>query len=257
MSAKSATRITYTGLPGIPLIRDGDDLPEIISAGLREAGIALVSGDVLVIAQKIVSKAEGQCATLSDFTPSADAQRLAVIVKKDPRHVEAILSESTEVIRASEGVLIVAHRLGFVMANAGIDQSNVGADPEGILLLPRDPDASAARLKIELELRHKVDIAVIINDSFGRPWRNGVVGVAIGAAGIPALPSLVGQPDLHGRALRITEVALADELAAAASLVMGQSAEGLPVVHVRGFAATGQRSNAAALIRPKERDLFR
>jgi coenzyme F420-0:L-glutamate ligase/coenzyme F420-1:gamma-L-glutamate ligase len=257
MSAKSATRITYTGLPGIPLIRDGDDLPEIISAGLREAEIELVSGDVLVIAQKIVSKAEGQRATLSDFAPSTEAYRLADIVRKDPRHVEAILSESTEVIRANEGVLIVAHRLGFVMANAGIDQSNVGDDPEAILMLPRDPDATCARLKAELELRHKVDMAVIINDSFGRPWRTGVVGMAIGVAGLPALHSLVGQLDLYGRALRITEVALADELAAAASLVMGQSAEALPVVHVRGFAATGERSNAAALIRPKERDLFR
>jgi coenzyme F420-0:L-glutamate ligase/coenzyme F420-1:gamma-L-glutamate ligase len=124
-------------------------------------------------------------------------------------------------------------------------------------MLPRDPDATCVRLKAELEPRHRVDIAVIINDSFGRPWRNGVVGVAIGAAGIPALQSLVGQPDLYGRALRITEVALADELAAAASLVMGQSAEALPVVHVRGFGPTGERSNAAALIRPKERDLFR
>jgi coenzyme F420-0:L-glutamate ligase/coenzyme F420-1:gamma-L-glutamate ligase len=257
MSAQSATRITYTGLPGIPLIREGDNLSEIISVALREAGIALVNGDVLVIAQKIVSKAEGRHAHLSAFTPSADAYRLASIVRKDARHVEAILSESTEVIRASEGVLIVAHRLGFVMANAGIDQSNVGVDAEAILLLPRDPDATCARLRAELGVRHKVDLAVIINDSFGRPWRNGVVGVAIGAAGIPALQSLVGTPDLHGRALRITEVALADELAAAASLVMGQSAEGLPVVHVRGFAASGQRSNAAALIRPKERDLFR
>jgi coenzyme F420-0:L-glutamate ligase/coenzyme F420-1:gamma-L-glutamate ligase len=257
MSAQTATRITYTGLTGIPLIRDGDDLAEIISAGLREAGIEVVSGDVIVIAQKIVSKAEGRRAKLSAFTPSAEALRLAEIVKKDPRHVEAILSESTEVIRASEGVLIVAHRFGFIMANAGIDQSNVDDDAEVILLLPRDPDATAARLKAELELRHKVEIAVIVNDSFGRPWRNGVVGVAIGAAGIPALQSLVGRPDLYGRALRITEVALADELAAAASLVMGQSAEALPVVHVRGFAATGERSNAAALIRPKERDLFR
>jgi coenzyme F420-0:L-glutamate ligase/coenzyme F420-1:gamma-L-glutamate ligase len=257
MSAQSATRITYTGLPGIPLIREGDNLSEIISVALREAGIALVNGDVLVIAQKIVSKAEGRHAHLSAFTPSADAYRLASIVRKDARHVEAILSESTEVIRASEGVLIVAHRLGFVMANAGIDQSNVGDDLEGILLLPRDPDATCAHLKAELELRHKVDIAVVINDSFGRPWRNGVVGVAIGAAGLPTLQSLVGQPDLYGRALRITEVALADELAAAASLVMGQSAEALPVVHVRGFAPTGERSNAAALIRPKERDLFR
>jgi coenzyme F420-0:L-glutamate ligase/coenzyme F420-1:gamma-L-glutamate ligase len=257
MSAKAVTRIAYTGLRGIPLIREGDNLSAIISAALQEAGIALMNGDVLVIAQKIISKAEGRRARLPDFTPSTEALRLAAIVKKDPRHVEAILSESTEVIRASEGVLIVAHRLGFVMANAGIDQSNVGDDPEGILLLPRDPDATCARLKVELELRHKVDIAVVVNDSFGRPWRNGVVGVAIGAAGIPALQSLVGQPDLYGRALRITEVALADELAAAASLVMGQSAEGLPVVHVRGFAATGERSNAAALIRPKERDLFR
>jgi coenzyme F420-0:L-glutamate ligase / coenzyme F420-1:gamma-L-glutamate ligase len=160
-------------------------------------------------------------------------------------------------MRAAEGVLIVAHRLGFVMANAGIDQSNISGDSDGILMLPRDPDAACARLKAELDLRHSADLGIIINDSFGRPWRSGVVGVAIGAAGMPALQSLVGTLDLYGRALRITEVALADELAAAASLVMGQSAEGLPVVHVRGFAATGQRSNAAALIRPKERDLFR
>jgi coenzyme F420-0:L-glutamate ligase/coenzyme F420-1:gamma-L-glutamate ligase len=257
MSAKTATRITYTGLPGIPLIREGDDLTAIISVALNEAGIELVRGDVLVIAQKIVSKAEGRRARLSAFTPSSEAYRLADIVRKDPRHVEAILSESAIVIRASEGVLIVAHRLGFVMANAGIDQSNLGDDPEAILMLPRDPDATCARLKAELEARHQADAAVIINDSFGRPWRNGVVGVAIGAAGMPALQSLVGEPDLYGRALRITEVALADELAAAASLVMGQSAEGLPVVHVRGFTASGQRSNAAALIRLKERDLFR
>jgi coenzyme F420-0:L-glutamate ligase/coenzyme F420-1:gamma-L-glutamate ligase len=257
MSAEAPTRITYTGLPGLPLIREGDDLSEIISVALHETQIALVSGDVLVIAQKIVSKAEGCHVTLSAFTASKEAHRLAEIVKKEPRHVEAILSESSEVIRASEGVLIVAHRLGFVMANAGIDQSNVGDDPEAILMLPRDPDATCARLKAELDVRHKVDVAVIINDSFGRPWRNGVVGVAIGAAGVPALRSLVGTPDLYGRALRITEVAVADELAAAASLVMGQSAEALPVVHVRGFAATGERSNAAALMRPKERDLFR
>ena len=257
MTAKVAKRITYTGLPGIPLIREGDNLADIISVALNDAGIVLADGDVLVIAQKIVSKAEGRRANLSDFPPSAEAHRLAGIVKKDPRHVEAILSESTEVIRAAEGVLIVAHRLGFVMANAGIDQSNVGGDSDGILMLPRDPDATCARLKAELDLRHSADLGIIINDSFGRPWRSGVVGVAIGAAGMPALQSLVGTLDLYGRALRITEVALADELAAAASLVMGQSAEGLPVVHVRGFAATGQRSNAAALIRPKERDLFR
>jgi coenzyme F420-0:L-glutamate ligase / coenzyme F420-1:gamma-L-glutamate ligase len=257
MTATIAPRITYTGLPGIPLIREGDNLADIISVALNEAGIVLADGDVLIVAQKIVSKAEGRRANLSDFTPSAEAVRFAGIVKKDPRHVQAILSESSEVIRAAEGVLIVAHRLGFVMANAGIDQSNVGEDPEGILMLPRDPDATCAKLKAELDLRHQADLGIIINDSFGRAWRSGIVGVAIGAAGMPALQSLVGTPDLYGRALRITEVAFADELAAAASLVMGQSAEGLPVVHVRGFAATGQRSNAAALIRPKERDLFR
>ena len=154
MSAKAATRIAYTGLPGIPLIDEGDDLAVIISAALHEAGMALMSGDVLVIAQKIVSKAEGRRVHLSAFTPSTEAHRLAEIVKKDPRHVEAILSESTEVIRASEGVFIVAHRLGFVMANAGIDQSNVGDDPEAILMLPRDPDATCARLKAALDARH-------------------------------------------------------------------------------------------------------
>src|SRR4051794_13302602 len=257
MSAAATTRITYTGLPGVPLIRAGDDLTEMISVALKEADIKVSSGDVLVIAQKIVSKAEGRHAKLSDFAPSPEAHRLAGIVKKDARHVEAILSESTEVIRAAEGVLIVAHRLGFVMANAGIDQSNVGPDAEEMLLLPRDPDATSARLKAELAATHEADIGIIINDSFGRAWRNGVVGVAIGAAGLPSLQSLIGEPDLYGRALRVTEVAVADELAAAASLIMGQSAEAIPVVHVRGFAARGQRSNAAALIRPKQRDLFR
>ncbi len=250
-------RITYTGLSGIPLIGESDDLAHIVSDALQENGIKLADGDIVVIAQKIVSKAEGRRARLSDFQPSAEAHRLAELVKKDPRHVEAILSESTEVIRATEGVLIVAHRLGFVMANAGIDQSNVGENPDEILMLPRDPDATCARIKAALDVRHNVNIGIIINDSFGRAWRNGVVGVAIGAAGVPTLQSLVGRPDLHGRTLRVTEVALGDELAAAASLVMGQSAEGIPVVHVRGFAATAEPGTAAALIRPKERDLFR
>src|SRR3954452_13236462 len=164
MSARAAKRITYTGLPGIPLVGEGDDLAEMISAALREAVIELISGDVLVVAQKIVSKAEGRRAKLSDFTPSEEAHRLAAIVGKDPRHIEAILSESTEVIRAAEGVLIVGHRLGFVMANAGIDQSNVGDDAEAILMLPRDPDATCARLKAELDLRHQADLGMIIND---------------------------------------------------------------------------------------------
>jgi coenzyme F420-0:L-glutamate ligase/coenzyme F420-1:gamma-L-glutamate ligase len=257
MSVEAPRRITYTGVPGIPLIGEGDDLANIISIALSDADIKLASGDVLVIAQKIVSKAEGCRAKLSDFEPSAEAYRLSEIVKKDPRHVEAILSESTEVIRAAEGVLIVTHRLGFVMANAGIDQSNVGNAADEILMLPRDPDATCARFKAEFDAQSNADVGIIVNDSFGRPWRNGVIGVAVGAAGLAAVQSLVGRPDLYGRALRITEVAVADELAAAASLVMGQSAEAIPVVHVRGFVAAGQRSNAAALIRPRQRDLFR
>jgi coenzyme F420-0:L-glutamate ligase/coenzyme F420-1:gamma-L-glutamate ligase len=155
-------------------------------------------------------------------------------------------------------VLIVEHRLGFVMANAGVDQSNIG--PEGVdaaLLLPEDPDRSAQWLKTRLDQAFKVDLGVVINDSFGRPWRQGVVGVALGAAGVPALRNLIGTPDLFGRRMRVTEVASADEIASAASLVMGQAGEGVPAVHIRGLALTGEAVPAAALVRPRELDLFR
>jgi coenzyme F420-0:L-glutamate ligase / coenzyme F420-1:gamma-L-glutamate ligase len=253
-----ATSITYTALPGIPLVEPGDDVCGVIKDGLEREEIVLQNGDIIVIAQKIVSKAENRYVELSKVVPSARALELAKLIGKDPRHIETVLSESSELVRYRQNVMIVAHRLGFVMANAGIDESNIGADGhDRVLLLPNDPDKTCVDLKRQLDAEFSISIGVIINDSFGRPWRNGVVGVALGAAGLPALESLVGSPDLFGRPMKVTEVAVADELAAAASLVMGQGAEGLPVVHVRGFKSHAPENNAAALCRPKDRDMFR
>jgi coenzyme F420-0:L-glutamate ligase/coenzyme F420-1:gamma-L-glutamate ligase len=250
--------LTLSALAGLPFVKPGDDLGALLIAALRRAQIIPRDKDVIVVAQKVVSKAEGRFVDLKSVTPSARAAALAREVEKDPRLVEVILSESTEVVRKRVNVLIVAHRLGFVMANAGVDQSNVDeSGGETVLLLPRDPDASAAALKQRLDREFGANLAVIINDSFGRPWRMGVVGVALGVAGIPAMRNMIGDPDLFGRKLRVTEIAVADEIAAAASLVMGQGAEGLPAVHVRGFDWTGDSSTAAALVRPKEMDLFR
>lgn len=250
--------VSFTALPGIPLVEPGDDLVGVIEAAVARAGLALEAGDVLVVAQKVVSKADGRYVRLADVTPGPRAQALAAEVNKDPRHVEVVLGESDEVVRRREHVLIVAHKRGYVMANAGIDESNIEhreGDPR-VLLLPHDLDASAAALKRGLD-REGAEIGVIINDSFGRPWRNGVTGVALGAAGVPSLVDMVGRPDLFGRAMRVTEVALADEIAAGASLVMGQGDEGLPVVLVRGFSSGAPHRPAADLIRPRERDLFR
>ncbi len=255
MATKS---LTLSALAGLPFVEPGDDLAGLLIAAIRRTGIVPQSKDVFIVAQKIVSKAEGCFADLNTVVPSAQAVALAQEVGKDPRLVEVILSESTEVIRKRQDVLVVAHRLGFVMANAGIDQSNVDGEQSGkVLLLPRDPDASAGMLKASLDREFGVDLAVLINDSFGRPWRLGVVGVAIGAAGIPALQNMIGAPDLFGRKLRVTEIAIADEIAAAASLLMGQGAEGLPVVHMRGYDWKGAATSALSLIRPKEMDMFR
>jgi coenzyme F420-0:L-glutamate ligase/coenzyme F420-1:gamma-L-glutamate ligase len=212
--------------------------------------------DVVVLAQKIVSKAEGRLFRLSDVTPSERAIEYGHKVDKDPRLVELILRESKEVIRAITGVIIVEHRLGFVMANAGIDASNVD-DPDQVLLLPADPDRSAQRLRADFKRIAKVDVGVVINDSWGRAWRMGTTGSAIGAAGLPGLIDMRGQPDLNGRVLRVTEIGHADEIAAAASLLMGQAAEGRPVVIVRGLGAPSRDGNAAELVRPKRMDLFR
>jgi len=245
-----STALSLTALPGLPMVRAGDDLAALLAAGLARAGLAPQPGDVLAIAQKIVSKAEGRSIPLASVTPSAAAQRLGEETGKDPRLVELILGESRRVVRARPNLIIVEHRLGFVMANAGIDQSNVGEEGHA-LLLPLDPDASAAALAAKLGL------AVVITDSFGRAWRRGTVGVAIGVAGLPALLDLRGQPDLFGRELRVSITGFADEIAAAAGLVMGQGAEAQPAVHLRGLDWTAPPNPAAELLRVGAEDLFR
>jgi coenzyme F420-0:L-glutamate ligase/coenzyme F420-1:gamma-L-glutamate ligase len=253
--------LTLTPLKNIPFIQTGDNLAEIILAALREEAIKLQDGDILVLAQKIVSKAEGRRVNLTAVTPSAKAVELAKRIEKDPRLVELVLGESREVLRTRSGTIIVEHKLGFVCANAGIDHSNVAGegDPEEewVLLLPEDPDASAQALRERLETASGAVIGVMIIDSHGRAWRLGVVGAAIGLAGMPGLVDLRGEPDLFGYTLRITQIAAADELAAAASLVMGQAAEGTPVVHVRGFPYTLREGSLKELLRPKEQDMFR
>jgi coenzyme F420-0:L-glutamate ligase/coenzyme F420-1:gamma-L-glutamate ligase len=242
--------------PGIPMIAAGDDLAAIIVAALRDAGFPLTAGDVLVLAQKIVSKAEGRGVDLATVTPSPRAVALAKETGKDARIVELILAESTEVLRHRPGVLIVAHKLGLVLANAGIDRSNVDGG-EQVLLLPRDPDRSCAELRRAIAAATGVEVGVMIIDSIGRAWRNGTIGTAIGIAGLPGLLDLRGTPDLYGRPLETTEVGLADELAAAASLVMGQAGEGRPVVLARGLGYGRRDGTARELVRPREKDLFR
>jgi coenzyme F420-0:L-glutamate ligase/coenzyme F420-1:gamma-L-glutamate ligase len=251
--------VALVALPDVPLVRPGDDLAELLIDAVERADLVPRRRDVFVLAQKIVSKSEGRYVDLADVSPSPRACRLAAAAGKDPRLVEVILSESAEVVRHRPGVIVVAHRLGFVMANAGIDQSNVEPAAEGgrVLLLPRDPDASCAALKARLQARFAVPLAVIIGDSTGRAWRNGTVGIALGAAGLPALWDLAGKKDLYGRALQMTQVGYADEIAAAASLLMGQSDEARPIVIVRGLDWDAPEAGAAALIRPKHRDLFR
>ncbi len=252
-------QLVLRALPGIPAIRAGDDLGEITWEALQRLPLELLPGDILVFAQKIVSKAEGRLVDLRTVTPGEQAERLARQTDKDPRIVEVILSEARRVVRAVPGILIVEHRLGWVMANAGVDQSNVVAGNDGTyaLLLPADPDASAERLRAQLAERSGVAVGVIINDSFGRPWRVGTTGVAIGCAGLPAVLDLRGQPDWGGRTLRATVIGHADEIAAAASLVMGQAAEGQPIVLVRGVVTSAPAAPARALIRTEAEDLFR
>jgi coenzyme F420-0:L-glutamate ligase / coenzyme F420-1:gamma-L-glutamate ligase len=244
---------------GIPLVEPGTDLVSLICDITENQGPALRDGDVLVVAQKIVSKAEGRYVDLATVEPSERALALSKDVQKDPRLVEVILRESREVLRSRPGVLIVEHRLGFVLANAGVDQSNVdprrGTKP--VLLLPEDPDESARLLHEGLRLRLGKNIAVIINDSLGRAWRLGTVGVALGAAGVPALCDLRGQPDLYDRPLQVSETGFADEIAAAASLLMGQANEATPVIVVRGLTRSAKTSSAAQLLRNAEDDLFR
>jgi coenzyme F420-0:L-glutamate ligase/coenzyme F420-1:gamma-L-glutamate ligase len=253
------TSVEVTALEGLPLVKPGDDLVELIGSALKRNGVTLCAGDVLVVAQKIVSKAEGRIIDLAMVTPSAKALKLAVEIDKDPRLVEVILSESVRVVRTRRGVLIVEHKLGFIMANAGVDQSNVGpADgAQRALLLPENPDRSAEALRHGLTVMTGIDLAIVINDSFGRPWRKGTVGVAIGVAGLPAVVDLRGRPDLFGRSLEVSVIGFADEVAAAGSLVMGQANEAKPVVLIRGLCWSAPQSMAASLVRPSHEDLFR
>jgi coenzyme F420-0:L-glutamate ligase / coenzyme F420-1:gamma-L-glutamate ligase len=250
--------ISLIAVPAIPAIRPGDDLARILGDAL-EAALPPQPGDVLVVTHKIVSKAEGRYVSLADVTPSPQARQLAAATGKDAALVEVILSESRAVLRFRPGLIITEHRLGMVLANAGVDQSNVTqeGDQPRVLLLPEDPDASSAALRARLEKRFSATLAVVVSDSVGRAWRNGVVGLAIGAAGLPALLDLRGRADLEGRALRVTQVGLADQIASAAQLLMGEADEGRPAVLVRGLAWQGAALPAAALIRERAEDLFR
>jgi coenzyme F420-0:L-glutamate ligase/coenzyme F420-1:gamma-L-glutamate ligase len=258
-SRSFAAELRFIALPDFPQVVPGDDLAALTAEALARAGLELHSDDVLVFAQKVISKAEGRRIDLADVVPSARALELAQTVQKDPRLVELVLRESRRVVRSAKDVLIVEHRLGLIMANAGIDQSNV-ADPvdgEFALLLPDDPDASAARLRERLRTLTGSEAGIVVSDSFGRPWRAGTVGVAIGCAGFPATLDLRGQTDLFGRPLRVTVVGHADEIASAASILMGQANEGRPVILVRGLTLREPHQSAAALIRPSQQDLFR
>ncbi len=244
-------------LVGLPLVEPGDDLARLLITAIDAMGLRLERRDVVVVTSKIVSKAEGRYARLADVRPGSEALRYASVSGKDPRLVQLVLGESEEVLRCRPGAMIVAHRLGHVQANAGIDQSNIADGDSRVLLLPVDPDRTAAELKSRLDAAYQTDVAVVIADSLGRAWRKGTVGVAIGAAGLPSLRDLRGEPDLFGRALKISETGFADEIAATATLVMGQGAEGAPATILRGLSWRGAPTGAGALLRLREEDLFR
>jgi coenzyme F420-0:L-glutamate ligase / coenzyme F420-1:gamma-L-glutamate ligase len=253
--------LTITSLKDIPLIRRDDNLADIVLDSLGKMGMELQENDILVLAQKIVSKTEGRLVNLATVTPSSKARELAQKTEKDPRVVELILQESNEIVRTRVGAIIVEHKLGFVCANAGIDHSNVAGDgdqgEEYVLLLPEDPDRSAKQIRDAIGRKTNKNIGVMIIDSHGRAWRNGTVGLCIGLSGIPALIDERGWKDLFGYTLKITVVGIADELAAAASLMMGQADEGTPIVLVRGFPYKLTEGSLKELIRPKNQDMFR
>ena len=252
-------------IEGVPRVRPGDDLGALLAEAIARSGEVLREGDVVVVAQKIASKAEGRLVRLANVVPSPRAVELGGRVNKDPRAVEAILGEAVEVLRAVPGVLIVETRQGIILANAGADMSNVEHDEEDdhLLLLPEDPDASADRLRASLEAGGGgAKIGVVVADSVGRAWREGTVGLAIGVSGLPARLDRRGEPDLFGRTLHVTEVGIADSIASAASIVMGEGAEGRPAALVRGLSfedrsETERAGRARDLVRPRERDLFR
>jgi len=249
--------LSLTALKNIPLIRQGDNLADIL---LNSIHVELQDNDILVLAQKIVSKSEARMVNLTDVKPSQPAIELANKTEKDARLVELMLQESNEVVRFRKGVIVVEHKLGFICANAGIDHSNVLGDGDNknvVLLLPKNPDLSAKQIRDEIKIKTNKNIGVMIIDSHGRAWRNGTVGICIGLSGIPAVIDERGWKDLFGYTLQATIIGVADELAAAASLVMGQAAEGTPIVHVRGFPYPLGEGSLQELIRPKDMDMFR
>jgi coenzyme F420-0:L-glutamate ligase/coenzyme F420-1:gamma-L-glutamate ligase len=258
---KKTKKLVLSAVAGILLIQEGDELAEIIYEAAINSELNFEDEDVLVLAQKIVSKAEGRLVNLTTVTPSSEAINLATFLDKRPELVELILRESTEVLRTRPGTIIVQHKAGFVCANAGIDHSNVrgpwGNDNDWVLLLPEDSDQSAERIRKRLEGLTGKQLAVLIIDSHGRAWRNGVLGTAIGLSGMPGLVDMRGTEDMNGYKMRVTTIAAADELAAAASLLMGQTSEGTPVVHARGFPYPLREGTVAELIRDKEKDMFR
>ncbi|HZU82251.1 MAG TPA: coenzyme F420-0:L-glutamate ligase [Polyangiaceae bacterium] len=255
-------RLEVVAVPGVPLVGPGDDVAEVAERAIRSAGLAPADGDVLVVTSKLVSRAEGRFVELPSVEPSPRARDLAATTGKDPRLVELVLRESSAVSRCAPGVLIVRHRLGFVVANAGIDASNAvpaGAAPGSgpwALLLPQSPDAAARSVRRRLESAFGARVGVVVSDSFGRPFRLGTVGAAIGVCGLPPLWDRRGEPDLFGRRLEQTVTALADQVAAAADLVAGQAAEGRPLVLVRGLRFDPSERGAAELQRSPEEDLY-
>ena len=256
-----ARKLTLTAIPGLPEVKPGDDLAALITAAVEENGLTVEDDDIFVLAQKIVSKSEGRLVNLNTVQPSPRAQEIAQIVQKRPELVELILQESNAVLRARPGVLIVEHKSGFVCANAGIDHSNVSGawgDPaDWVLLLPEDSDRSAQVIRTGLEAHFGKRLGVLIIDSYGRAWRNGIIGMSIGLSGMPALVDMRGKPDRNGYRMRVTVIAAADELAAGASLMMGQAAEGTPVVLAQGFPYELVEDQACRLVRSKQTDLFR
>jgi coenzyme F420-0:L-glutamate ligase/coenzyme F420-1:gamma-L-glutamate ligase len=254
--------LTFSPIQNVPMIQPGDDLAKLVTDAIRKNHIQLHDEDILVFTQKVVSKSENRLRNLTEIEPTPRAIELAAIVRKDPRLVELILQESKTVLRATPGVLIVEHRIGVISANAGIDHSNVngpwGNHEDWVLLLPEDPDASAQRLREELcRLNDLKSLGILIIDSHGRPWRIGTIGTSIGISGMPGVVDLRGEKDIFGYKMQYTIINTADELAAGASLVMGQLDEKVPVVHVRGFPYPMREGHLLDILRPEEEDLFR
>ena len=252
---KNVGKVSIIPVLNLPLIQRGDDLVTLITNCLQASGEQLQDNDILVLSQKIVSKSEGNMVDLNEVTPSKEALELAREVGKDPRVVHLILKESKRIVRKSYGVLITEHRKGWICANAGVDFSNVPGD--WVTLLPEDPDRTAENIRHRIQEYLKVEIAVLITDSQGRPFRNGIVGVALGCAGMPGLVSRIGEEDLYRYKLQQKQVALADEVASSALMVMGEANEGVPAVIVRGLELPRKSGNGKELIRPEEKDLFR